>query len=172
QQGIRGVDANGNLVRRALVRPNEFRAKLGSVMSWTPDMIENEGLSVSDGRLFSLWCCTHPSNRDSSGRERGIVITEELSASPDAIDFSDAEYVWSEPIDLNAYARNTWMVPTVAPTNPILGTPFNSFASVLDFMRAMAIPRMQLSFVNTNPLTHIKDINGADIPTGGYWEFF
>jgi len=172
QQGIQEVDANGNLVRRALVRPNEFRAKLGSVMSWTPDMIENEGLSVSDGRLFSLWCCTHPSNRDSSGRERGIVITEELSASPDAIDFSDAEYVWSEPIDLNAYARNTWMVPTVAPTNPILGTPFNSFASVLDFMRAMAIPRMQLSFVNTNPLTHIKDINGADIPTGGYWEFF
>ena len=84
-QGVRILTPGGEPVVDALVSGSKMMSRLNSV-GVAATHIENEGIAWADGRLFSLYAVN--SSSDAAAKTGGILIMEEFSDHPDAIDFS------------------------------------------------------------------------------------
>jgi len=97
-QGIRLVSPQGEIMLDALLRPDLMIGLLQSKGGLSPTRIEAEGVICLDGALFSLnvtstySAATGPTGSDN----QGILIMEEMSDHPGAIDFSPAAVSWTQ----------------------------------------------------------------------------
>ncbi|WP_331288712.1 MULTISPECIES: hypothetical protein [Methylobacteriaceae] len=93
QQGILSCDSGGKLIGAALCNPDIALGLMGGMIGRKIRVIENEGISAAnDGRLYAIWQVQHPDSFASEGRKWGIIITEEVSSGPDAVDFSKGAF--------------------------------------------------------------------------------
>jgi len=133
QVGLTCVDSTGGNLRAALCQADSFIACLQPHIDFTPLQSETEGLSSNNGVLYNLWLGLSPN--DEGATTRGLVLFEEMSADPDAIDFSP--YGTHQRGINNDVAFQSIVHhddSTMGLCHPITGVPFTSWAQICKAM--------------------------------------
>lgn len=156
-QGIRLFSGDGKCLKSCLLDPGKTISILSS-HGVNCTRIENEGIFVSkDNRIFTL-SVTQDAYAAISATE-GIVIFEELSSSPDAIDFLEAAAVPTAFPDLTAYYPKRTQGNAIY--NPVTGAKFNTLNEIMDFMAATDCRTFDWY---TTSATGITDLSGVAFP--------
>lgn len=154
-QGIKVFNLNGGVIAESMMDPL-LMTKIMRDNGLTCTRIENEGVFVDDkGAVFSMY--VHRGRFDlPAPTGDGIVIFEEFSAAPDAIDFAPAVKPYST-FRKGDIENGVW--PQVADklVDPMLGTEITTLDQILDLMYAMEIKRASF-YASKFPLTDIKGV--------------
>lgn len=158
-QGVKVYNMSGERVAESIMHPDAMIEVLRA-SGVNTGRVENEGVVVDrDGRVFTLYVVKGRFDVPAPTTD-GLIIFEEFSSAPDAIDFSPA--VKSYPSYQQArltggiYPRSNGGVVR----NPLTGGQFTTLDEILDFMSATDF--REFSFYST--AVSLKDINGANFP--------
>lgn len=156
--GVRIVSGTGNVMLDALVDPAKALAKLDA-LGYETRCTEAEGMVYSDGKFYSLLMI----NSWNATTTDGILVCEEFSAHPDAIDFSDCAMTVAAA---DTRAIQTGIHPRGAdgklhnPNNyPVI---LDTIPKILDYMES--VEQSVFTFYSTT--VTVKDCDGVDIPAG------
>lgn len=156
-QGIRVYNSKCQAVAESLLDPQAMVTRLAAE-GLTVTRIENEGVKITpDGKVYSLF--VHRGRLDSpSPTTDGLVIFEEFSAEPDAIDFSaDARPCNSVNLPQAIMRLGTGVNGKLI--NPVTGADFNTIDDVIGWMSEYRVRNLPVSFY-TSSIT-ISDYDGA-----------
>lgn len=160
QIGLACVDANGGNLRSALCQADDFIKCITPHLDFTPKQSETEGLSSNKGAIYNLWIGLSPN--DPGANTRGLVLFEEMSSEPDAIDFS--AYGTHHRGMFNDVAFQVRVHHDDSPLglcHPITGAQFTSWAQICAAMVGTGVSTYR--FVGTGqPMT---DILGSPVNT-------
>lgn len=158
-QGVRVITPGGEPIVDALVPGSKMMARLNEAGVGATH-IENEGIAWTEGRLVSLYAVN--SSSDAAAKTGGILIMEEFSDHPDAIDFSgdakgftvpDVKRMQSgqHPVGFDGIMRDmvTWAALDTIP-------------KIVESMRNMGQHR--LSFYTS--AVSVSDARGKALPSG------
>lgn len=160
-QGVRFLNGSGDVLLDSTVKHLHALniLKANGVLC---EYIESEGVQVlPDNSIYGIYSCLDDSSAGDK-TQGGILILEEFSNAPDAIDFSSAAA-------LNTF-HNTRLMSGLAAIstdrklyNPITGAAFTDLQEVCEYMRDCdrELYTFWSSFVPS-----LKMPDGSDIPTG------
>ncbi len=160
-QGLRVLTPTGSVLVDALMDPSGM-ADILTGEGFTVSRIENEGIQLADGGVYTLTVTSSYAVKDNAtSPNEGIVIFEEFSDHPDALDFSPAAVGWSTPAISTLEAG---IMPRVAGSlrNLITGQALTTLPGIFDYMLAVnqGIFRFHTS-VHT-----VLDTTGVGLPSG------
>jgi hypothetical protein len=80
-QGTAMFDSTGELVSSSLMHPDRMAALLERAIGYRPTCVENEGVTVANGEVYSLWITLGPKEREAPANAgKGVVLIRELFA--------------------------------------------------------------------------------------------
>lgn len=136
--GVSLMAADGSLLEHVCYWPDKLRLQLQDVLGRTVTRIENEGVILSpDGRVITLTIYLgHVGGNPQTG---GLLLMEEFSEHPDAIDFGECEAPWPLVGADNSMAgpslvRNGTSVANCFYRNPVNSNPITSWSDLAQMM--------------------------------------
>jgi hypothetical protein len=184
-QGLRILSPQGEVLIDALLRPDLMIGILAQQGGLAPSRIEAEGVLCLDGSLYSLnvtssySAATGPTGPDN----QGILILEELSGHPAAIDFAPAAITWTQtPVHRtqtgiqprgddgkmhNAVTHEVLdTVPKILAYMRLVGQSvfrfYSSSASVLDLAGTAYPAGNMVTIYNANNITYFLEVRGPN----------
>lgn len=137
------LSVGNNIVAQVMYDPKLLLNKLNR-LGILASRIENEGVFISDdGRCLTL-NCINPSEEDN--RSAGILIIEEFSQHPEAIDFSDCAILPQTEIPLLNSAFG-WHGDHMI--NPLTGEKMTRLSEIVKLMSKLDIPHLTL-YIRSN----------------------
>lgn len=159
--GLQVCSASGSVTASALSRPDLFLERLGAVAGRPLTITEAEGLSVADGKLYAAWMVLPVAERSQpSALAGGLLITEEMCADEDAVDFSDTAALPPTPFDRVDFETRIH-VSSGALTHPITQAPLTYMSDIIDMMGVLGLSRYSYSGANQT----LIDANGQNVPS-------
>lgn len=133
QIGLACVDSTGGNLRAALCQADKFIECLQPHIDFVPLQSETEGLSSNNGTIYNLWLGLSPN--DEGATAHGLVLFEEMSADPDAIDFSPyGTHQRGINNDVAFQSRVHHDDSPMGLCHPITGVPFTSWTQICNAM--------------------------------------
>ena len=146
--GVDMLDFYGNLRQSSICVSSELRSKIGVLLGGTVNRSENEaGFVLDDGTVCSL----ERFLVDGAGK---ILVTEQFSSHPEAIDFSDCAFARSNV----PYLCNTPLLPKPY-INPWTGESLTSLDDVIVMMARYGMDNLRLAPYNNGWTT----VNGVQV---------
>lgn len=167
-QGVQIASEDGTLVESALCAPDKFLSHLSTLAGRTLTIVENEGVSVSQNRLFGLWMVQPVATRLTDGLTGGVLITEMNIADDDAVSCTDAATM--APVPFNRFDFDSKIhVSSAQLTDPVNGAALNSFDQIANMIQRLNLAPYR--FLGTNQV--LTDCNGQTAPgvSSNYIEF-
>ncbi|MFS7357639.1 tail fiber domain-containing protein [Rahnella inusitata] len=157
-QGSKVFNIDGSKRTESILNPQRMMDLLSSE-GFNVTRIENEGIAVSeDGRsIYSLYI--HQERLSSESYNSGIIIFDEYSNSPDAIDFSPASE-WFRAYDIDHASIGVFPRSKGGIVNPVTGEYFTNLTQILQYMQKSN----QKMFSFYTGTVSIVDISGNAIP--------
>lgn len=136
-QGVRLYTTDGHKLYESICEPRAMKA-IFEANGLAVTRFENEGVCFTEsGRIVTL--NLYQGRFDATAGTEGIVLLEEFSAAPDAIDFTPAVFPFVHPsrpeIEAGTFARSS----DGKLYNPVTGALFTTMAEVMDFMKIMEV---------------------------------
>jgi hypothetical protein len=159
--GVKILSKSGEVIIQSLIDGPNFMYKLRD-LGYPAERVECEGVHVtSDNRIFTL-VVTQPSTTGDTDAQ-GILLIEEFSDHPDAVDFSDISTSYTF-----ASQDKVWYPTRATPTlfdlmNPVTG---ESIQSMKDLATYMKNARIKQTCFYTSSITIVDPNTGVDIPSG------
>lgn len=157
-QGVRRFTMSGELIDEGLLHPQKFYEKLVAYGYTSATRVEYEGASVcKSGRVIST---IHFTSSD-------VLVVEEFSEAPDALDFSDCA-------DSHSYVGDVWIpkrtgIYGAGITNPLDGSKLTNLGDIAKFMQTSLLYKVLFSTTSTG--TTIYETDGVTaLPGSTYVE--
>ena len=157
-QGVRRFTMSGELIDEGILHPQKFYEKLVAYGYTSTTRVEYEGASVcKSGRVIST---VHFTASD-------VLIVEEFSEAPDALDFSDCA-------DSHSYVGDVWIpkrtgISGAGITNPLDGSKLTNLGDIAKFMQTSLLYKVLFSTSSTG--TTIYETDGVTaLPGSTYVE--
>lgn len=161
-QGVKFFTPNGVKTQSLLCFPDKAAQLFSSALGVAVSQQENEGLTVADGRLYSLVVINSPNIE--GGTAPTFAVVEEQSDCVDAIDFSSAEVadgaVNTDRLSIGVFPLLSSDDKTIA--NPQTGEVFSTIADVLNYMESSGQRLLSIYLGRASLL----DLDGKEF--GGY----
>lgn len=162
-QGIRVYGFDGSLLHESMFRPDLMLPIMQDHLNpaFTQTRIENEGVYVSStGEIYTLFYYASRSQTLSQRKSEGVVIFKHV-ASKTSKDYAAACAITpmhniQEMTILGRYNGG-------ATINPLTGETFTTISDIIDYMRFLNIPRLN---IHTGGIGGLVDIDGSTVPIG------
>ena len=161
KQGVAVCGSDGTLLNMAIVHPEHAIEKFSEMTGRSNDVIENEGIFTAYGKVYAIWQTTGPSEWGNGAVDYGIVITEEMSADVDAVDFSSGAALQYHAVDQRNGLRHQFQGTQI--TCPVTGTPLGSFDDIITMMTGLDLDLYEFNGYGQT----IVDINGSAVDVSG-----
>lgn len=164
-QGIRLISGQGELLLDALIKPDLMAAKL-QANGLNPTRIESEGVILVGKSLYSLNVIgSYNATTDPVGPDNvGILIMEELSKHPAAIDFSDCSVTWTQTPALRTQAGLHPRGSDGKLHNMITNEVLDTLPKIMDYM--IAVNQSVFQFYSSS--VTVTDTDGTAYPAGNH----
>jgi hypothetical protein len=153
-QGIRVFTAQGAQLVDNLLDPERMMDILVA-NGLHPNRVESEGVQFAGGKLYSI-CVTSSFDKPDNITE-GVVIFEEFSDAPDAVDFSPAAVVATAP---DTRLLQSGLHPLQVDNtlrNPVTNAVMDSLPKIMEYMKAVN----QTEFKFYSSMVSVKDASGV-----------
>lgn len=138
--GVRVFNTQAECISDNLISPSKFAQKLISLGHFCNRMEYEGGFQDQDGKIFTLAVTVSPSRPEAV--DGGMIIFEEYSSSPDAVDFRDC----AQSLKIPSFLRLTSGVFPVSQggvmRNPINGLVLDSWDKMMSMMSDLGLPRL------------------------------
>lgn len=161
-QGVRVISPGGTVLVDALMDPSKMIPIITDEIGYTPLRLENEGIQIVDGKTYSITITNTYSGTNSSWPNgHGIIIFEEFSDHPDAIDFTSAGATWASP---PITRLESGMMPKVNGSlrNLLTSEELTNLPDIFEYMKAVN----QGVFRFHTTLNPVEDALGNALPSG------
>jgi len=159
-QGIRFVNASGDVFVDALCRNSVFRGVLSDA-GFVTDFVENEGVFYDDQAdvVLSLFCVNDETS--ALAATDGMLLLQEFCTDPDALNFAGVSTVPVLPlVDYNGLYNRSGDGRMY---NPVTGDVFLSWGDIIRYMRN--VDMTDFSFYSSS-VSYLVDCNGNTLPSG------
>ena len=162
-------DESGNVLSKTAVDQQAIRDYVSNVLGATPHYCESEGIySDPTGRVYTLVLYINEKNQSGS-EDGGILIFEEFSSDPDAIDFSSSALI----LPTNSYRGGLYPITriydsitgeyTAAYYNPFTKTAFTDWYEICGYMIALGISEFRY-YADSPAVVKPTDMLGNVVP--------